>query len=104
MSALHHARARLFPQELRDVVRSAASLARDARAFPAAKRLYARPCAGGRASTAIHVEHAGFHLVEESIDLSIVVGEQTARQTELRSICFFERLIERFDDADRGAR
>src|SRR5579883_806018 len=94
----------LFAHELADVIRAAPAASGHARAFPTAERLHSGPRARRRSGSPVHVEYAGFHLVEEAGDLAFVGREQAAGQTQVRAVRLFERAIERVDDPDREDR
>src|SRR5439155_13394338 len=91
----------LLPQELRDIVRPAPTLARRARSLPAGGRLRPGPCARGGAGTLVHVAHAGLDLVEEALDLLGLLREDARREAIVRFVGLRDRLIEPRHFADR---
>src|SRR5438034_11739333 len=76
----------LLAHELGDIIGTERALATGAGAFPAAKRLHARPGAGGRAAAAIAVGHARLDFVEKFLLLLFVVGKDAGRQPILAEI------------------
>src|SRR5207247_10593185 len=91
----------LPPQELRDIVRPAPTLARRARSLPAGERLRPGPGARGGAGTLVHVAHAGLDLVEEALDLLGLLREDARREAVVRLVGLRDRLIEPRHFADR---
>src|SRR5215217_8020951 len=93
--------AALLAHELGNVVRSAAAFAARAAPFPAAERLRTGPRARGRARALVGVADAGFDLVEEARDLSLVAGEDASREPILRGIRLGDGLVEALDLSHR---
>src|SRR6185503_5567551 len=87
----------LLAQELCDVVRPAAALARRAGGLPAAEGLDARPGARRRARPPVRVGDAGLDRVEEPRDLVRVLAEDAGGEPVLRVVGALQRLVERSD-------
>ena len=62
----------LFVHEELEVIQAAGILAAGARAFPAAKRLEARPCTCGGALWSVSVSHARLNFIIELFDFFII--------------------------------
>src|SRR5882672_2425611 len=89
-SALVHYGAALLARELRQVVRPQAALAGDARSLPAAERLRSWPGARRGAAGAIGIEHPGFGVSHEVVDIGLIPRIDAGGQTVINAIALLE--------------
>src|SRR5919198_661818 len=67
------------------------------RALPPTERLHARPRAGRRPRTAVHVHHARLDLGQEPVDLRAILAVEAGGQAVLGVVRQLQPLVERVD-------